>query len=97
MAVMSCVILLYAEIRHMPNECMCSPYAVSHLISWMTAIYVSISHSNVNKEDRWEKKACYAASCITTDILGHCFDVVSLGKAINHQLPHLTQVEMSTW
>ena len=30
-------------------------------------------------------------------ILGHCFDVVSLGKAFNPQMLHLTQVEMSTW
>ena len=30
-------------------------------------------------------------------ILGHCFDVVSLGKALNPQLLHLTQVKMSTW
>ena len=29
-------------------------------------------------------------------ILGHCFDVVSLGKALNAQILHLTQVEMST-
>ena len=30
-------------------------------------------------------------------ILGHCFDVVSLGKALNPQMLHLTQVKMSTW
>ena len=30
-------------------------------------------------------------------ILGHCFNVVSLGKALNPQMLHLTQVEMSTW
>ena len=30
-------------------------------------------------------------------ILGHCFDVASLGKALNHQVLHLTQVKMSTW
>ena len=28
-------------------------------------------------------------------IMGHCFDVVSLGKALNPQMPHLTQVKMS--
>ena len=28
-------------------------------------------------------------------ILGHCFDAVSLGKAL--QMLHLTQVKMSTW
>ena len=30
-------------------------------------------------------------------ILEHFFDVVSLGKAFNPQMLHLTQVEMSTW
>ena len=30
-------------------------------------------------------------------ILGHCFDVVSLGKALNLQMLHLTPVKMSTW
>ena len=30
-------------------------------------------------------------------ILGHCFDVVSLGKAFNPQKLHSTQVKMSTW
>ena len=30
-------------------------------------------------------------------LLGHCFDVVSLGKALNPQMLHLTQVRMSTW
>ena len=30
-------------------------------------------------------------------ILGHCFDVVSLGKALTPQMLHLTQVKMSTW
>ena len=30
-------------------------------------------------------------------ILGHCFNVASLGKALNLQMPHLTQVKMSTW
>ena len=30
-------------------------------------------------------------------ILGHCFDVVSLAKALNPQMLHLTQVKMSTW
>ena len=30
-------------------------------------------------------------------ILGHCFDVVYLGKALNPQMLHLTEVEMSTW
>ena len=30
-------------------------------------------------------------------ILGNCFDVVSLGKALNPQMLHLTQVKMSTW
>ena len=30
-------------------------------------------------------------------ILGHCFDVVSLGKALNPQMLHLTRVKMSTW
>ena len=30
-------------------------------------------------------------------ILGHCFDVVSLGKALNPKMLHLTQVKMSTW
>ena len=29
-------------------------------------------------------------------ILGHCFDVVSLGEALNPQMLHLTQVKMST-
>ena len=30
-------------------------------------------------------------------ILGHYFEVVSLGKALNPQMLHLTQVGMSTW
>ena len=30
-------------------------------------------------------------------ILGHCVDVVSLGKALHPQMLHLTQVKMSTW
>ena len=30
-------------------------------------------------------------------ILGHCLDVVSLGKALHPQMLHLTQVKMSTW
>ena len=30
-------------------------------------------------------------------MLGHCFDVVSLGKALNPQMLDLTQVKMSTW
>ena len=30
-------------------------------------------------------------------ILGHCFDVVSSGKALYPQMLHLTQVKMSTW
>ena len=30
-------------------------------------------------------------------ILGHCFDVMSLSKALNPQMLHLTQVKMSTW
>ena len=30
-------------------------------------------------------------------ILGHCFNVVSLGKALHPQMLHLTQVKMSTW
>ena len=31
-------------------------------------------------------------------ILGYCFDVVySMGKALNPQILHLTQVKMSTW
>ena len=29
-------------------------------------------------------------------ILGHCFDVVSLGKALHPQILHLTQVKMNT-
>ena len=29
-------------------------------------------------------------------ILSHCFDRVSLGKALNPQMLHLTQVKMST-
>ena len=29
-------------------------------------------------------------------ILRHCFDVVSLGKALHPQMLHLTQVKMST-
>ena len=29
-------------------------------------------------------------------ILGHCFDVVSLGKALHPQMLHLTQGKMST-
>ena len=30
-------------------------------------------------------------------ILGHCFDVVSLGKALNPPMLYLTQGKMSTW
>ena len=30
-------------------------------------------------------------------ILGHCYDVVSLGKALNPKMLHFTQVKMSTW
>ena len=30
-------------------------------------------------------------------ILGHCFDVVSLGKALSPQMLHLTHVKMKTW
>ena len=30
-------------------------------------------------------------------ILGHYFDVVSLGKALHSQMLHLAQVKMSTW
>ena len=30
-------------------------------------------------------------------ILGHCEDVVSLGKALRLRMLHLTQVKMSTW
>ena len=30
-------------------------------------------------------------------ILGHCFDVVSLDKALNPRMLHLTQVKISTW
>ena len=30
-------------------------------------------------------------------LLGHCFDVVSLGKALNLQMLQLTPVKMSTW
>ena len=30
-------------------------------------------------------------------ILGHCQDVVSLGKVLHPQMLHLTQVKMSTW
>ena len=30
-------------------------------------------------------------------ILGHCFDVVSLCKALNSQMLHLTPVKMITW
>ena len=30
-------------------------------------------------------------------ILGHCFDVVFLSKALNPQMLYLTQVKMSTW
>ena len=30
-------------------------------------------------------------------LCAHCFDVVSLGKALNPQMLHLTQVKMSTW
>ena len=30
-------------------------------------------------------------------ILGHCFDVVTLGRILNPQMLHLTQVKMSTW
>ena len=30
-------------------------------------------------------------------ILGHCKDVVSLGKPLHPQMLHLTQVKMSTW
>ena len=30
-------------------------------------------------------------------ILGHCFDVVSLGKVRSTKMLHLTQVKMSTW
>ena len=29
-------------------------------------------------------------------ILGKCFDAVSLGKALNPQMLHLTQVKLST-
>ena len=29
-------------------------------------------------------------------VLGHCFDVESLGKALHPQMLHLTQVKMST-
>ena len=30
-------------------------------------------------------------------ILGHCFNVVSLGKPLHPQMLHLTQVKMSSW
>ena len=30
-------------------------------------------------------------------ILGHCFDVVSLGKALNPPMPDFTQVKIGTW
>ena len=30
-------------------------------------------------------------------ILGHCCNVVSLGKALHPQMLHLTQVKMCTW
>ena len=30
-------------------------------------------------------------------ILRHCFDFVSLGKALHPQMLHLTQVKTSTW
>ena len=30
-------------------------------------------------------------------ILGHCYDVVSLGKVLHPQKLHLTQVKMSNW
>ena len=30
-------------------------------------------------------------------ILGHCFDVVCLGKALHPSMRHLTQMKMSTW
>ena len=30
-------------------------------------------------------------------ILGHCFDVLSLGKTLNPHMLHLTQVKISTW
>ena len=33
----------------------------------------------------------------TLSILGYCFDVVSLGKALYRQMLHLTQVKMSAW
>ena len=29
--------------------------------------------------------------------LGHCYDVVSSGKALHPQMLHLTQVKISTW
>ena len=30
-------------------------------------------------------------------ILGHCFYVISLGKALHPQMLHLTQLKMSIW
>ena len=36
-------------------------------------------------------------SCFSPLNLGHCFDVVSLGKALYHLMLHLTQVKISTW
>ena len=30
-------------------------------------------------------------------ILGQCFDVVSLGKALHPEMLHLTQMKMNTW
>ena len=36
-------------------------------------------------------------SHFSLSILGRCFDVLSLGKTLNPQMLHLTQVKMSTW
>ena len=36
-------------------------------------------------------------SCFSFSILGRCFVIVFLGKALNRQIHHLTQVKISTW
>ena len=38
----------------------------------------------------------YKSDVFPLSILGHCFDVVSLGKALNPRMLHSTQVKMIT-
>ena len=78
-------------------SCIC-PWDVNNVKMTSIIVQYHVRTEKIRKfgENRgtWRNKKYHVSPL---SILGHYFDVVSLGKALHPHMLHLTQVQISTW